>query len=45
MTASSKEWNNDDELAVERLSEVEDTSAPEVTGAGWWGGWVPLSNM
>ena len=34
MTASSKEWNNDDE----RLSEVEDASAPEVSGAGWWGG-------
>ena len=29
-TASSKEWNDDDELAVKRLSEVEGASAPEV---------------
>ena len=45
MTASSKEWSNDDELAVERLSEIEDASAPEVSRAGWWGGWAPMSNM
>lgn len=31
-TASSKEWNDDDELAVKRLSEVEGASAPEVRG-------------
>ena len=44
-TASSNEWSNDDELVVERLSEIDDASAPEVSGAGWWCAWVPMSNM